>query len=80
MYKVLVLVTDTDQARDMSKVALKVELTDPDLLRLVKRVKKHLETVEDDNVPAVSIQDAPTSPVPTPTGPIVPGHTWQAGF
>lgn len=50
MYKALVLITKPDESR--SGVTAILELQDTNLNRLVDRVTKHLQIVQDDNKPA----------------------------
>jgi hypothetical protein len=49
MYKALVLINDAEGGRNLNKNVLKVELQDQNLGRLVSRVKRHLEIVEEDH-------------------------------
>lgn len=55
MYKALVLITKPDERRSNTTVTeMKVELQDTNLNRLVDRVTKHLQIVQDDNKPTTS--------------------------
>lgn len=73
MYKALVLITDAEGGRSIVKTALKVELTDTDLGRLVGRVKKHLEIVEQETRPAAQVDLEPHGQVLTPAQQTVSG-------
>lgn len=55
MYKALVLITKPDERRSNTTVTeMKVELQDTNLNRLVDRVTKHLQIVQDDNKPTTA--------------------------